>query len=159
MCNWGTGCHQACSVLPGDSLDHASSICHETNNWERDAVSWDTWDRDSGPAHGSAYTAEPCILLNPVKAMPASCIAVFESGASGERGKRVWKRLFGVQVPLPEAWDGPSTPEMPIWISSASAQPDIPARSWQDNSTIYCCKDQKCCADLLPARPPAALFY
>lgn len=31
-------------------------------------------------------TAEPCILLNPVKAMPASCMAGFESGTTGERG-------------------------------------------------------------------------
>lgn len=68
------------------------------------------------------------------------------------------KRLFGVQVPLPEAWDGPSIPETLIWISPASAQLDVPAPSWQGKSTIYCCKNQKCCADLLPARPQQHCF-
>lgn len=88
---------------------------------------WDTRDGDAGAAQGSAPTAAPCVRLNPVKAAPASCIAGLESGTMGER---VWKRLFGVQVPLPEAWDGPSTREMPIWMSPASAQPDTPAPSW-----------------------------
>lgn len=111
-CNWGTGCHQACSGLPGDALDHASLICCETNTWERDAVSWDTRDGDAGAARGSAHTGE-LVVLNPVKATPASCIAGFENGSTGERERGCRKgcaegvekgvRLFGVQVSLPDA--------------------------------------------------------
>lgn len=51
MCDWGT-----CSRLPGDSLEHASSICRETNNWEKDVLPG---------ALGMGMlgnTAEPCIL-------------------------------------------------------------------------------------------------
>lgn len=55
--NWGTGCYQACSRFSGDSSDHASSMCHKTNTWERDTVSWD--GGDAGAAQGSACTAEP----------------------------------------------------------------------------------------------------